>query len=189
MKIYTRTGDEGTTCLIGGSRVEKDDVRVECYGTFDEVNSSIGLLRARLPVNHAWQERLKEIQVVFMNMMSHLATPSDAQKPNNAELPLESAEWCERWIDELEEQAGLSECFLLPGGTEIAALCHVIRTQVRRGERLLVRLMKENEVHPSIPAYVNRLSDLFFALARAEMAEAGVAEERWRSFVYRTKGS
>ncbi len=189
MKIYTRTGDEGTTGLFGGTRVDKDDIRVECYGTFDEVNASIGLLRSKLLVKHPWQDRLKRMQVAFMNLMSHLATPSGELKPNNAELPLEEADWCERWIDELEEQAGPSDCFLLPGGTEIAALCHVIRTQIRRGERLLVRLMKEDGVHPSIPAYINRLSDLFFALARAEMAEAGVEEERWHSFVYKTKKS
>ena len=189
MKIYTRTGDEGTTGLFGGSRVDKDDIRVECYGTFDEVNSYIGLLRAKLPVDHAWQERLKEMQVSFMNMMSHLATPSDDQQPDKTSLPLDGAEWCEHWIDELEEASGPSDCFLLPGGTEISSLCHIIRTQLRRGERRLVSLMKTEQVHPSIPAYVNRLSDLFFALARAEMTGSGVEEERWRSFVYRTKGS
>ena len=189
MKIYTRTGDAGTTGLFGGSRVDKDDVRVECYGTFDEVNSYIGLLRAKLPVDHAWQKRLREVQVAFMNMMSHLATPADAPKPNTKALPLDGAEWCERWIDELEEASGPSNCFLLPGGTEISALCHVIRTQLRRGERRLVSLMRTEQVHPSIPAYVNRLSDLFFALARAEMTGSGVEEERWRSFVFKTKES
>lgn len=122
-----------------------------------------------------------------MNMMSHLATPSDTPRPNNALLPLDGAEECERWIDELEEASGPSECFLLPGGTEISSLCHVIRTQVRRGERKLVSLMRNEAVHPSIPSYVNRLSDLFFALARAEMAGSGVEEERWKSFVYKKK--
>ena len=189
MKIYTRTGDAGTTGLFGGTRVEKDDLRVDCYGTFDEVNSFIGLLRSRLPLDHAWQERLQKVQVTFMNMMSHLATPADASQPSTKTLPLDGAEWCERWIDELEDVSGPSECFLLPGGTEISALCHVVRTQVRRGERMLVRLMKQDAVHPSIPVYVNRLSDLFFALARAEMAGAGVEEERWKSFAYKTKKS
>ena len=187
MKIYTRTGDEGKTGLFGGTRVDKDDVRVDCYGTFDEVNSFIGLLRSKLPLDHAWQERLHEVQVTFMNMMSHLATPSGASKPNNSPLPLGEAEFCERWIDELEEASGPSEYFLLPGGTEVSSLCHVIRTQVRRGERKLVRLMKQEKVHPSIPTYVNRLSDLFFALARAEMAGSGIEEERWHSFVYKKK--
>ncbi len=187
MKIYTRTGDSGQTGLFGGSRVDKDDVRVECYGTFDEVNSFIGLLRSRLTDDHGWQPRLHEIQVMFMNMMSHMATPSDAMKPNSAPLPLEGEALCERWIDELEEAAGPSDFFLLPGGTEISALCHVVRTQIRRGERQLVRLMKTDPVDSSILRFVNRLSDLFFALARAEMAGEGVREERWRSFVYKKK--
>ncbi|ASQ90367.1 ATP:cob(I)alamin adenosyltransferase [Prosthecochloris sp. GSB1] len=187
MKIYTRTGDKGKTGLFGGSRVGKDDVRVECYGTFDEVNSFIGLLRSKLSVDHPWQEGLHEIQMMFMNMMSHLATPSTAVKPNMSPLPLDGAGMCERWIDELEDAAGPSEHFLLPGGTEISALCHVVRTQVRRGERQLVRLMKEDEAHPSILSFVNRLSDLFFAMARAEMAGSGLSEERWNSFVYKKK--
>ena len=109
MRIYTRTGDEGKTGLFGGSRVDKDDVRVDCYGTFDEVNSFIGLLRSKLPLDHAWQEQLHEVQVTFMNMMSHLATPSGASKPNNSPLPFGEAEFCERWIDELEEASGPSE--------------------------------------------------------------------------------
>ncbi len=187
MKIYTKTGDAGMTGLFGGSRVGKDDVRVECYGTFDEVNSFIGLLRSKLPLDHAWQGSLHEIQVLFMNMMSHMATPSTASKPNSSPLPLQGAAFCEKWIDVLEEEAGPSEHFLLPGGTEISALCHIVRTQVRRGERQLVRLMKEDEVHPSILSFVNRLSDLFFALARAEMAGSGVGEERWNSFIYKKR--
>jgi len=187
MKIYTKTGDSGTTALFGGSRVGKDAVRVECYGTFDEANSFIGLLRSKLPIDHSWQERLHEIQVLFMNMMSHMATPSAASKPNISPLPIEGAALCEEWIDALEEEAGPSDYFLLPGGTEVSSLCHIVRTQVRRGERQLVRLMKEDKVHPSILSFVNRLSDLFFALARAEMACAGAGEERWNSFVYKKK--
>ncbi len=186
MKIYTRTGDQGTTGLFGGGRVDKDDVRVECYGTFDEANSFIGLLRAALPCDHAWQAGLHEVQVMLMNAMSHLATPSDAAQPGTAPLPVGGAAFCERWIDELEADAGPSRHFLLPGGTEISALCHVVRTQIRRGERRMVRLMKDDAVHESVVTYVNRLSDLFFALARAELFRSGVEEERWRSFLYKT---
>ena len=187
MKIYTRTGDKGATGLVGGSRGEKDDVRVECYGTFDEVNATLGLLRSKLEHDHSWQEGLKKIQVTLMSVMSHLGTPSGAEKPVKAALPLDEAAWCEGWIDELEKETEPSRCFLLPGGTEIASLCHIIRTQVRRGERRLVSLMKEDEVHSSIPEYVNRLSDLFFALARAEMFLADVEEEKWRSFIFKTE--
>ena len=190
MKIYTKKGDKGTTGLFGGKRVYKDDVRVNCYGTLDEVNSTIGLLRAKLPPDHAWQARLHRIQKDMMDMMSHLARPSDCKKENTNPKPVDGAEFCEQWIDELEAaMTTASDYFLLPGGNEISALCHVIRTQMRRGERLLVTLMKEDEVEDYIAAYINRLSDLFFTLARAEMDAAGVAEEKWQLFLYKRKKS
>jgi ATP:cob(I)alamin adenosyltransferase len=186
MKIYTKKGDKGTTALYGGKRVYKDDTRVNCYGTLDEVNSTIGLLRAKLDTGHSWQSNLHRIQKDMMDMMSHLARPSDCKKENKNPRPVDGAAFCETWIDELE--AGMttaSEYFLLPGGNEISALCHVIRTQMRRGERLLVTLMKEDEVEDYIAAYINRLSDLFFILARAEMDKAGLAEEKWQLFLYK----
>ena len=186
MKIYTKKGDTGTTGLFGGSRVAKDDVRVECIGTLDEVNSSIGLLRVRLGTEHAWQPKLHKIQKDMMDMMSHLARPSDAKKVNSNPMPEDGAAFCEAWIDELEAaMASPSEYFLLPGGNEISALCHLVRTQMRRGERRLTTLMRADTVHPAIPAYINRLSDLFFTLARAEMDKAGVAEEKWKLFLYK----
>ena len=190
MKIYTRKGDQGMTALFGGKRVYKDDNRVNCYGTLDEVNSTIGLLRARLEPAHAWQPNLHRIQKDMMDMMSHLARPSDCKKENSNPRPVDGAAFCEQWIDELEAaMSSASDYFLLPGGNEISALCHVVRTQMRRGERLLVTLMREDEVEEYIPAYINRLSDLFFTLARAEMDLAGVAEERWQLFLYKKKSS
>lgn len=186
MKIYTKKGDTGTTGLFGGSRVSKDDTRVECVGTLDEVNSTIGLLRVNLSPEHNWQKNLHRIQKDLMDMMSHLARPSDAKKINTNPMPEDGAAFCEAWIDELEAaMTSPSDYFLLPGGNEISALCHVIRTQMRRGERRLVTLMKADAVHPAIPAYINRLSDLFFTLARAEMDKAGVAEEKWQLFLYK----
>lgn len=186
MKIYTKKGDKGTTGLFGGSRVSKDDVRIECIGTLDEANSTIGLLRVKLGAEHAWQPNLHKIQKDLMDMMSHLARPSDAKKENKNPMPVDGATFCEEWIDELE--AGMtspSDYFLLPGGNEVSALCHVARTQMRRGERRLVSLILTDEVHEAIPAYINRLSDLFFTLARAEMDKAGVAEEKWQLFLYK----
>jgi ATP:cob(I)alamin adenosyltransferase len=101
-------------------------------------------------------------------------------------MPEDGASFCEAWIDQLENaMTSPSDYFLLPGGNEISALCHVVRTQIRRGERKLVTLMKEDEVHEAIPAYINRLSDLFFTMARAEMDKAGVAEEKWQLFLYK----
>ena len=190
MKIYTKKGDKGTTALFGGKRVYKDDTRVNCYGTLDEVNSTIGLLRAKLGPEHLWQPRLHRIQKDMMDMMSHLARPSDCKKENTNPKPVDGAEFCEQWIDELEAaMTTASDYFLLPGGNEISALCHVVRTQMRRGERLLVTLMKEDGVEDYIAAYINRLSDLFFTLARAEMDAAGVAEEKWQLFLYKRKKS
>lgn len=186
MKIYTKKGDTGTTGLFGGSRVPKDDVRVECIGTFDEVNSTLGLLRVKLGNEHAWQPHLHKIQKDLMDMMSHLARPSDAKKVNTNPMPTDGAQFCEEWIDELEgRMTSPSDYFLLPGGNEVSALCHVVRTQMRRGERRLVSLLATDTVDAAIPAYVNRLSDLFFTLARAEMDQAGVAEEKWQLFLYK----
>ncbi|HEY4111613.1 cob(I)yrinic acid a,c-diamide adenosyltransferase [Puia sp.] len=186
MKIYTKKGDQGMTGLFGGKRVYKDDTRVNCYGTLDEVNSTIGLLRVKLGADHPWQANLHRIQKDMMDMMSHLARPSDCKKENSNPRPTEGAAFCEQWIDELEgAMKTASDYFLLPGGNEVSALCHVVRTQMRRGERLLVTLMKEDTVEDYIPAYINRLSDLFFTLSRAEMDQAGVAEEKWQLFLYK----
>jgi len=186
MKIYTKKGDKGTTGLFGGSRVSKDDVRIECIGTLDEANSTIGLLRVKLGAGHEWQPNLHKIQKDLMDMMSHLARPSDAKKENKNPMPVDGATFCEEWIDALEAaMTSPSDYFLLPGGNEVSALCHVARTQMRRGERRLVSLIKTDEVHEAIPAYINRLSDLFFTLARAEMDKAGVAEEKWQLFLYK----
>ncbi len=186
MKIYTKKGDKGTTGLFGGKRVYKDDVRVDCFGTLDEVNSTIGLLRVKLGHDHPWQPNLHKIQKDLMDMMSHLARPSDTKKINSNPMPEDGAAFCETWIDDLEaNMQTASDYFLLPGGNEVSALCHMVRTQMRRGERVLVTLMREDEVHEAIPAYINRLSDLFFTLARAEMDKAGVAEEKWQLFLYK----
>lgn len=186
MKIYTKKGDKGTTGLFGGKRVSKDDVRIECIGTLDEVNSTIGLLRVKLGNTHEWQSNLHKIQKDLMDMMSHLARPSDANKINTNPMPVDGPVFCETWIDELENgMTHPSDYFILPGGNEISALCHMIRTQMRRGERRLTSLIKTDEVNETIPSYINRLSDLFFTLSRAEMDKAGVAEEKWQLFLYK----
>lgn len=190
MKIYTRKGDTGKTGVFGGKREYKDSARIECNGVLDEANSTIGLLRSKLGNEHAWQPNLHRIQKDMMNMMSHLARPSDSNKTNTNPEPTDGATFCENWIDELESAiSSPSDYFLLPGGNEVSALCHVARTQVRRGERRLVTLLhKDPESVPEyIMAYINRLSDLFFILARAEMDKHGVAEEKWNLFLYKRK--
>ena len=178
------------TGVFGGKRTYKDAARIECNGVLDEANSTIGLLRVKLGVAHNWQDNLHRVQKDMMNMMSHLARPSDSKKENPNPKPVDGAEFCENWIDELESNmSSPSDYFLLPGGNEVSALCHVARTQVRRGERRLISLMKEDpdSVPEYILAYINRLSDLFFTLARAEMNQHGVAEERWNLFLYKRK--
>ena len=190
MKIYTKKGDTGKTGVFGGKREDKDSARIECNGALDEANSTIGLLRAKLGNDHSWQSNLHRIQKDLMDMMSHLARPSDSNKTNTNPKPVDGPEFCEQWIDELENgMSSPSDYFLLPGGNEISALCHVCRTQIRRGERRLVTLMKEDpeSVADYIIGYINRLSDLFFTLARAEMDAAGVAEEKWQLFLYKRK--
>lgn len=190
MKIYTRKGDTGKTGVFGGKREFKDSARIECNGTLDEANSTIGLLRAKLGNNHEWQPNLHKIQKDLMDMMSHLARPSDSKKENPNPKPKDGADFCEQWMDEMEANiSSPSDYFLLPGGNEISALCHVCRTQIRRGERRLVTLMHEDpkSVEEYVVAYINRLSDLFFTMARAEMDKAGVAEEKWQLFLYKRK--
>ena len=190
MKIYTRKGDKGSTGVFGGKREFKNSARIECIGTLDEVNSTIGLMRSKLGNDHEWQPNLHRIQKDMMNMMSHLARPSNSKKENPNPQPKEGADFCENWMDEMEGKiTSPSDYFLLPGGNEISALCHVCRTQTRRGERQLVTLMQEDPecVHDYIMSYVNRLSDLFFTMARAEMDKHGVAEEKWNLFLYKRK--
>ena len=190
MKVYTRKGDTGKTGVFGGKREYKDAPRIECLGSLDEANSTIGLMRSKLGNDHEWQPNLHRIQKDMMNMMSHLARPSDSNKENINPEPKDGAEFCEVWIDEMEgNMSAPSDYFLLPGGNEISALCHVCRTQIRRGERSLVTLMREDpeSVHDYISAYINRLSDLFFTMARSEMDKHGVAEEKWNLFLYKRK--
>ena len=192
MKIYTKTGDRGKTGVVGGKRVMKNHPRIVCNGTLDEANSTIGLLRSKLGLEHPWQKNLHRIQKDLMDMMSHLATPSDSKKTNPNPKPSDGAVFCENWIDVLEDSiSSPSDYFLLPGGNEISALCHVCRTQIRRGERDLVSLMEEDpaSVDDYIVAYINRLSDLFFTLARVIMDEEDIKEERWQLFLYKRKKS
>ncbi|OEJ99150.1 ATP:cob(I)alamin adenosyltransferase [Flavivirga aquatica] len=190
MKIYTRKGDTGKTGVFGGKREYKNSARIECIGTLDEVNSTIGLLRAKLGNEHQWQANLHRIQKDMMDMMSHLARPSDSKKENPNPKPVDGATFCEEWLDELEANiSSPSDYFILPGGNEISALCHVCRTQIRRGERTLVTLMQEDPecVEEYIMAYINRMSDLFFTMSRSEMDKTGVPEEKWQLFLYKKK--
>lgn len=181
--ISTRAGDKGQTGVGGGGRVDKDDARIECLGDLDEANSYLGVVRSKLPASHDWEEGLRRIQTEMMNLMGHVATPSDSPRRPQIDLPTESTVWMEQWMQDIEDSlADTTEYFLLPGGNEIAAHCQVARTIVRRAERRLVTLNKADPVDPSILMFVNRLSDLMFKLARQELDRKGLNEERWRLF-------
>ncbi|MDA0349835.1 MAG: cob(I)yrinic acid a,c-diamide adenosyltransferase [Verrucomicrobia bacterium] len=181
--ISTRTGDKGTTGIAGGVRVSKSNIRIHCLGDLDEANSFLGLLRTKLPNDHDWHNPLRQIQTDMMNLMSHVATPTSSQKPPSVPLPEKASERMEDWMGEIEKSLdSVTEHFLLPGGTEISALCHVVRTIVRRAERNLAELNASDPIHPSILQFINRLSDLLFKLARQEIHRSGAVEERWHLF-------
>lgn len=190
MKIYTKSGDKGKTSVYGGTREFKDSARIEVLGDLDEFTSTVGLLRTKLDEAHEWQKPLQQIQIDMMDMMSHLSRPSTdkSSRENRNPKPVNGPSVCEDLIDEMESKIkSPSDYFLLPGGNEISALCHVCRTQIRRSERRLITLMKEDapSVEEYVMQYVNRLSDLFFTMARYEMDKKGLIEEKWNLFIYR----
>lgn len=183
MGIYTRTGDKGLTKIFGGMSCKKDDIRIECNGKLDEANSFIGLLRSKLGKNHEWQQGLFKIQTDIMDMMSHIATHSSKREENKVAKPVDGEKFCEDWIDEmLNEMPKPHDLFILPGGTEVSALCHVIRTTLRTAERRLFSLNNTDTVEEFILKYINRLSDLFFVLARYELFKTQISEEKLRPF-------
>lgn len=187
MRIYTRGGDKGRTGIHGGGRVEKDDIRIEANGTLDEVNAEIGIVRSLLPPEHAWQELLARIQREMMVVMSHVATPSVLREKNPNPLQEGLAAFCESHIDALSEQMEDNGYFILPGGPPVSAHLQLLRTVVRRAERRLWTLNREDPVPESILQFINRLSDLFFIMARYEMFREGRPEERWQSFLYKKR--
>ena len=187
MKIYTRGGDKGRTGIHGGERVDKDDIRIEANGTLDEVNAEIGIIRALLPAEHEWQSLLGKIQMEMMAVMSHVATPSAIRDKNPNKISDDLVLVCEEQIDALSAKMEDNGYFILPGGSLVSAHLQLARTIVRRAERRLWTLNRKDPVSPGIMQFVNRLSDLFFTMARYEMFRQGNAEERWQSFLYKRK--
>lgn len=179
-KIYTKTGDDGTTGLFGGRRVAKDALRIESYGTVDELNSVLGVVAASgLPERHA--DLVATIQEQLFVLGADLATPRGAMK--NFPLPRVAAAdvtCLEKAIDALEEGLPPLKNFILPGGTPAGAALHLARTVCRRAERVTVMLAREEPEIGLFPTqYLNRLSDLLFVLARAANHAAGVEERPW----------
>lgn len=185
MRIYTRGGDKGKTGIHGGQRIDKDHIRIEANGTLDEMNSMIGIVRSYLTPQHEWQELLFRIQSELMIVMSHVATPSEIRAKNPNKLDEEIVAFCEELIDKLTTEMGESNHFILPGGNLISAHLQMARAITRRSERRLWALNKEDEVPAIIMQFINRLSDLFFTMARYEMHRQGDIEEKWKSFLYK----
>lgn len=186
-RIYTRTGDRGTTALHGGERVAKTHPRIEANGLIDTLNTSIGTARAFLDADSPLQPMLRTVQLDLMTLMSRVATPRHRLADNPNTLPTSAVAQLEEWIDSLSASCGEGGYFLLPGGTPAAAFLHRARVDARTAERALWALHATDPVEPVVMSYINRLSDLFFIMARAEMTAAGLPEERWREFAYKRK--
>lgn len=181
MKLYTRTGDQGNTGLFGGDRVTKRHPRLMAYGTLDELNSVIGLLRLHATSEAASQERLQQIQNDLFVLGAQLATPESRKDQLSARMsrPTWSIEAMEADIDRLTALAPPMRAFVLPGGSPGAAWAHLARTVCRRAEREVVSLLAEEPVDDLVLTYLNRLGDWFFALARAENALQGIPDLEW----------
>ena len=177
MKIYTKTGDNGTTSLAAGGRVAKSHPRVEAYGTVDETNSIIGVVRAAGPTQEDW---LEKVQNDLFDLGADLSTPLESDMKNPVRIQKEAVAWLEARIDEMSAAVPPLKHFILPGGCPAAAHLHVARTVCRRAERLTVELSKQEPVNEQAAIYLNRLSDFLFVLARYENMQAGIEETEWR---------
>jgi cob(I)alamin adenosyltransferase len=185
MKIYTKTGDSGTTALFGGTRVPKDHIRIESYGTVDELNSYIGLIRDQ-EMNQQYKNILVEIQDRLFTVGAILATPPEKEVKKNGELRLQNLgiiasdiELLENEIDTMEETLPPMTHFVLPGGHTTVSYCHIARCVCRRAERMAVHLDHNEPVDEIVMRYLNRLSDYLFVLARKLSHDLKAEEVKW----------
>ena len=185
MKIYTKTGDTGTTALFGGTRVPKDHIRIESYGTVDELNSHIGLIRDQ-DFNAHYKDILIEIQDRLFTVGAILATPPEKEVMKNGEKRLQNLgiiesdiELLEKEIDAMEEALPPMTHFVLPGGHTTVSYCHIARCVCRRAERLAVHLDHNEPVAEIAIKYLNRLSDYLFVLARKLSYDLNAEEVKW----------
>lgn len=178
MKIYTKKGDKGMTGLIGGSRVSKASLRIECYGTVDELNSWVGVIRDGKLIN-IHQEQLTEIQDRLFTIGSSLACDDENSGMKIPDLLTEDVEKLEEWMDEMDAQLQPMRSFILPGGDQTSSFCHVARCVCRRAERICVDLMSTEFVAELVLIYLNRLSDYLFVLSRKIASDNGVIDHPW----------
>lgn len=179
MKIYTKTGDRGSTALVGGKRVPKTHVRLEAYGTVDELNATLGWLLAEMQ-GSPWAPLVLRVQHALFTVGAELATertvlPDQAPLTEGAVTELETA------IDVMNEALPPLKAFVLPGGCRAAGVCHVARTVCRRAERAIFRVAESAPVHPEVMCFMNRLSDFLFVLARTLNQEQHACEIFWEN--------
>ncbi len=185
MKVYTKTGDQGTTALFGGTRVSKDHIRIESYGTVDELNSHIGLIRDQ-NIDAHYKSVLIEIQDRLFTVGAILATPPEKELLKSGEKRLKNLgilesdiELLEKEIDTMEESLPPMTHFVLPGGHTTVSYCHIARCVCRRAERLSVHLDHQEPINPIAIKYLNRLSDYLFVLARKLSSDLNAEEVKW----------
>jgi len=167
MKIYTKKGDDGTTGLIGGTRVNKFDLRIECYGTVDELNANIGIgMLNDLQQDESIKTILKNIQDLLFNMGSTLAADPEKNKMELPGIETTDVEFLEKHMDEMTAELPELKHFIIPGGHVAVSAAHIARCVCRRAERLVVHLSKKDKVEPVLIQYLNRLSDYLFVLGR-----------------------
>lgn len=179
MKVYTKTGDKGETSLIGGTRVKKSHLRIETYGTVDELNSYIGLVRDQ-GVNASRKDLLKEIQDRLFTIGSSLASDPEKSKMKIPDLHAEDVTLLENEIDKMNDELPPLRVFVLPGGHQSVSFCHLARCVCRRAERLTIGLQEESFVADLVIQYLNRLSDYLFVLSRKMAHELNAEEVPWK---------
>jgi cob(I)alamin adenosyltransferase len=178
MKIYTKTGDKGQTSLIGGTRVPKHHLRIESYGTVDELNSYIGLIRDQ-QVSEYQQNLLKEIQDRLFTIGSALASDPEKSKMKIPDLHQVDIELLEKEIDTMTAELPELRHFILPGGSNAISFCHLARCVCRRAERICVHLSEDSFVDEKVMVYLNRLSDYLFVLSRKLCFDNQIEENKW----------
>lgn len=186
MKIYTKTGDKGTTALFGGTRVPKHHIRIESYGTVDELNSYIGMVRSQPEIDPRSKEILIHIQDKLFTLGAILATDpkkavlkSGKERLNIPRIQEEDVELLEKEIDRMNADLPPITHFVLPGGNTIVAFCHISRCVCRRAERITTHLAEDEEVDQTVIQYLNRLSDYLFVLARKLTHSTQAEEIKW----------
>jgi cob(I)alamin adenosyltransferase len=179
MKIYTKTGDQGDTSLFGGQRVPKDALRIEAYGTVDELNSVIGIVLADGP-DRDIARILTQVQNQLFALGADLATPRSVTKKNVKRFEPRDSLPLEKHIDAIQLRLKSLRSFILPGGSPAAARLHFARTVCRRAERIVVRLSRNEDIGEGITMYLNRLSDLLFVLARYANTSGDIPEVKWK---------